>query len=369
MFVKFISAAALFAAMGAGATAQTGSNRPVPAEMPPADYSERQYVDSRGCVFIRAGFDGRVNWVPRYNDERQPMCGYDPTMATAEAAPQQRAPRERPATEPVAMAAASEPRAEPERQAGYRSAPATGGVPYSVPPERSRPRTQAQGHAQVHQASSQRGLDTRWSFYDRTGPSPCTNLNAHSQMYMVPSPSRPDLPLRCGPQEQHPADAVREMAPRGNQWEPWDGANPSPTAPNVYQLPPTYAPRWPDAHMQQRDVPQGRPAARAQRVASHGQAPRATVSTMGTAPESAAPRAESPAQGRYVQIGTFGVAANAQNTVARLEGRGLPVATNELNQGGRTLRVVMAGPFDSRADINAALGTARALGFGDAFVR
>lgn len=354
MFARHISSAALLAVIAAsGATAQTRSGPVIPAEMPPSSYVGAQYVDSRGCVFIRAGFDGRVNWVPRYGDDRRPMCGYTPSLASAPAAP---APA--PTAAPVTVAAATT----------YRTAPTTprSGIPYSVAPEPSRPRVQATApvSAQVYNASGPHGLDTRWSFYDRTGPSPCTHLSPHSQMYMVPSPVMPELPLRCGPQAQHPADAVRELAPRGNVWEPWDGVNPSPMAPNVYQLPPAYAPRWPDAHLQQRPAPQGHAAPPVQHTAQ-ASAPRVTVSTMGTA----APATTAATVGRYVQVGTFGVSANAQNTIARLQSHGLPVATGSVQRSGQALQVVLAGPFSTASEVNAALGTARALGFGDAFVR
>lgn len=343
MFVKFISAAALFAALGAtGAAAQSRSGPVVPAEMPPASYVGAQYVDSRGCVFIRAGFNGRVNWVPRYGDDRRPMCGYAPSMAGS------------PSAAPVAVATA------PVVTTAAPRTTAVSGIPYSVPPEISRPRVQATAPAQVHHVSGPHGLDTRWSFYDRTGPSPCTNLSPHSQMYMVPSPAMPELPLRCGPQERHTTDSVRDLAPRGNVWEPWDGVNPSPMAPNVYQLPPPYAPRWPDAHMQQ--PPHGH-AAPVQRTA-HA-APHARVSSMGTA----APATTAAPAGRFVQVGTFGVSANAQTTIARLQQRGLPVATGSVQRGGQALQVVMAGPFTNPSEAQAALGAARALGYGDAFLR
>lgn len=356
MFVKFISAAALFAALGAtGAVAQSRSGPVIPAEMPPASYAGAQYVDSRGCVFIRAGFNGRVNWVPRYGDDRRPMCGHAPSVAGS------------PAAAPARVAAAPAGTQRPAPAAAPVTAPVTSGIPYSVPPETSRARAHTaapapvRARSQVHHASGTRGLDTRWSFHDRTGPSPCTNLNPHSQMYMVPSPVMPDLPLRCGPQERHPVDAVREMAPRGNVWEPWDGVNPSPMAPNVYQLPPAYAPRWPDAHLQQ--PPQGHGHAAPVRQAAHAGA-QARVSTMGSAPATTTAPA-----GHYVQVGTFGVSANARTTIARLQQRGLPVATSSVRRGGQPLQVVMAGPFASPSEAQAALGTTRALGFGDAFLR
>lgn len=361
MVAKFVSTAALIAMVAAGsATAQTGRT---PAEMPPASYDQSQYVDSAGCVFIRAGFNGATTWVPRYGDDRRPMCGFAPSAATG-AAQVAAAPMPAPVT--VTAAAPAPARAAP-RPAMVAEAPRTR-RPYSVAPETQRVRVQAAPapEARVYQAQS--GLDTRWSHYDRTGPSPCTNYSPHSQMYAVPSPALPNLPLRCGPQAQHPADALREQSPRGNVWEPWDGANPYPAHNNnVYMLPRPYAPRWPQPYLQGASEPRGT-------VIPSTRAPRATVSTMGTTAEidRAPVRAATSggmSNGRFVQVGTYGVASNAQAAIARLQAQGLPVARGNATSGGRSLQVVLAGPFNSQAELNAALGAARAMGYSDAYVR
>ncbi|MCB1359616.1 MAG: SPOR domain-containing protein [Rhodobacteraceae bacterium] len=363
MVAKILSTAAVAVVLSA-AMAQAQAGR-TPAEIPPASYAQSQYVDSNGCVFIRAGFNGATTWVPRYGDDRRPMCGFTPS-GTSGAAQVAAATPAAPAPVTVRAATTASAAAVPVRtRTAQAAAPSGRSVPWSVPPEQGRARARVAQPAQVYQAQAG-ALDRRWSFYDQTGPSPCTNYSPHSQLYAVPSPVRPDLPLRCGPQAEHPADALRQQSPNGGRWEPWDGANPYPAPDNnVYMLPPPYAPRWPQPYLQGA-------SARPQQAA-----PRARVSTMGTtAPidsragrRDATPSGGHMSNGQYVQVGTFGVEANARATISRLQAQGMPVATGRATSGGRQMQVVLAGPFSSRAELSAALGTARALGYSDAYIR
>lgn len=57
-----------------------------PAEVPPLAFQGSEYVDSEGCVFIRAGVNGNIVWVPRVTRDRQSVCGYPPTFTTAQLA-------------------------------------------------------------------------------------------------------------------------------------------------------------------------------------------------------------------------------------------------------------------------------------------
>jgi hypothetical protein len=51
----------------------------VPAELPPDDYAGQQYVDSKGCLFMRAESKDAETWIPRVTREGVPLCGNPPS--------------------------------------------------------------------------------------------------------------------------------------------------------------------------------------------------------------------------------------------------------------------------------------------------
>ncbi|MEM9579352.1 MAG: hypothetical protein AAF891_01595, partial [Pseudomonadota bacterium] len=61
-------------------SAQSLARNTGPAEIPPASFKGNQYVDSKGCVYIRAGVDGNTTWVPRVSRSRKVVCGLSPSL-------------------------------------------------------------------------------------------------------------------------------------------------------------------------------------------------------------------------------------------------------------------------------------------------
>lgn len=79
---SIIALVVISAAIGFGPVqAQILDKSAVPAEFPPESFTGNQYVDSNGCIFIRAGISGNVTWVPRVGRDRKQICGYQPSAA------------------------------------------------------------------------------------------------------------------------------------------------------------------------------------------------------------------------------------------------------------------------------------------------
>ena len=71
--------------------------------------------------------------------------------------------------------------------------------------------------------------------------------------------------------------------------------------------------------------------------------------------------------GPKVRLGAFGDPNNATRLQNKL-GADMPVQTSTVNKNGRTLTIVEAGPFSTKAEAQKALTTLKAKGYTDAFI-
>ncbi len=388
-----------------------------PAEMPPAGFKGSQFVDSRGCVFLRAGIGGRVNWVPRISRDRKALCGQPPAAAAREvataqapvapeaAAPKIAAPKN---TAPVAKAPVAVARVAPapKRSGGYVGKPmetiaSQHYVTKPAAPVAVRQTNQAARNSKcpatapfgalVTMADGRRSLlcSSDAGFDVAAAKSRVQADRAAPQQVAVNSgsgytPKKSYLPEKgydgrgytCPPSV--PVARRFKLADGGTTVRCTAlnaGAYAETGVAQAPKMPKGYRAAWDDDRLNpHRGL--GTVAGQAQQdqvwtreVPAKPVATTAARKVYANAGSSAPRRADTMAGRYYVQVGTFGEAANASRTAARLQGLGLPVAQSRINSKGRQLQIVMAGPFGNAGAANAALSAARRSGFGDAFIR
>ena len=74
---RICALALMFTLSGVSLAVAEGSGQP--AELPPATYKGQQYVDTEGCVFLRAGTEAETIWIPRVTAGGKQLCGYPPS--------------------------------------------------------------------------------------------------------------------------------------------------------------------------------------------------------------------------------------------------------------------------------------------------
>lgn len=443
---KVLTAAILAAAFGA---APALADLAGPAELPPSSYKGQQYVDSRGCVFLRAGYGGQVTWVPRVTQDRKQLCGYAPSggaVEVAEEAPAAKpaavaaapapkpvaAPVEKPAAAkaegPVMAAAAADP--APTKAAPAKAAPApvvvdrpatatelaatSGGTATGLPQGGANYRLACPAETPVAEryavnTGGTKVLCTRGDgslvganfpvLVEGTTDGHAIGYDAHMAATASPvvagGADRADAPVTVQTSKATKSAKYPEITPppgyklawkddrlnpnRGKQSvdgflamdEIWTRTTPAELREDstVKRKPVTIVVRRKDGTQTAHDgYVVSSKGGQTVEFANPAKAGKVAKSSKAVAPEAApaaaAPKAKAAAGGYLVQVGTFGVAANAEGTAGRLKGMGLPVARARIKGGALT--VVYAGPFGSASDAKAALAAARGAGFPDA---
>ena len=336
-------------AIPVAATSQGAEPSP-PAELPPATYAEKQYVDSRGCVYLRAAIDGQVTWVPRVGRDRMQVCGLAPsrpvaasaaaTVRQAEPATLRQVQAPRPVRrEPVRAAKAAPaapPRAVVTRVAETRSAGAV-----LSPHTRVVPRHVYENRQNTRNVHVPRGYRPVWRD-DRLNPRRAerTLAPARARAFRVPPGHQA---VRRGDGRLNPRRDLRTASGDAQTDRIWTRTVPRELAEQPLDRPVIAVPS---------DQPQ----------------------YLNIAPEAGPESARSPGSGskpsakqrRYVLVSTHATQADARQVGQALARGGLPVRYGATRRGGASQRAVLVGPFASDASARAALARVQRAGYGSA---
>lgn len=386
-----IAVVALATAMGSFAAQADISG---PSSLPPAGFKGQQFVDSSGCIFLKAGYGGQVTWVARVTRDRKPLCGYPPTFGP----------------QPVIEVAEDTPVVVPAKPAAAKPAAVAAAVPAPAPAKPAKPAPVAVAAAQPAPLDPLQIIPRAEAAAKPAKPAPKAapkyevaagnGVPAGKIGCYADAPVAERVKLRSGgtvvvctpgdgglsgwrppiyPDGSRVGVALSETAPQTKAGKGKPAAEVAATAvPKGYKL------AWKDDRLNPlrgqgtaegqadqdqvwtKKVPAKLAATKTKKPAQ------VTVSTKSAATDpvegKAAAKPKS-ASGAYVQIGTFGQPSNAKGASARLKALGLPVAISKITKGGKALQIVLAGPFGSGAEAAQALSTLRGAGFGDAFIR
>ena len=384
------------------AQARTLTQDGTPAEFPPASYKGKQYVDSRGCVFIRAGVDGAVTWVPRVARDRQLVCGFQPTFATT--TPQ-------PAPEPAPQVVKIVPEPEP--------APVAKPVARKVA---SKPKPKAKP-APVMVAKKPEPVVAEAPVVVASAEQQCAALTVQSRRYI----SHPSADVRCGPQSElpHYADpegaatmgapkftierrmgmkprraatttviATKNLRPGMVVTEGQIAGNVRVVPRHVYEQranaltvtkpPKGYRLAWDDDRLNPHRAEQTFDGKAKMDAIWTQTVPRRLISVPATdivvaekqAVKTVVATKGAPAQktmqfkgNTFLQVAAYETSADAQTVARRVKALGLPVRIGKVAKAGMEYRLVLAGPFASEDAAQTALQRARAAGYSNAKLR
>lgn len=340
---------------------------------PPSDFEGRQFVDNKGCAYIRVGVGPTVDWIPRMTRSRDQVCGLQPTFRTptqtveAPTAPTPTPTRVQPAPQPAeTTATVAEPAPTPTpKVAKANPTPAPAPTVVSKPMVAAAKPAPTRTTRNAPMATVASTVVARPQAATTTVLAPTTVVSGQA-VRTAPAPTGSSIcpgrtgvsakytnaeGVRCGPQSGEPVTVVSV-----------GGANqPLPDAPKGYvrvwnddRLNPYRGPRTAAGNAQSNALWDTKTPRNLRKDAA------------ATAVQVAAP-ATSAVQGvgRYVQVATFSVPANAQRTAGRFQAAGFPVRLMQMRNGQQ---IVLVGAVQG-GTLQQTLASARKAGFSDAYIR
>lgn len=333
-----------------------------PDPAPPPGFSGLQYIDGRGCVFVRDG----LRWTARLDPEGLPLCGFPPSLDLRRLDPEavNVLPPGLPAAPPDPAAQLAELLAEGMRDADL-ALPATApaaqeragrpGATSQNPLQQQIAATLAQRQAVTREMAIRMPdpICARLGYRDGAVPGGLADPTGFCTGLRAPDPGPPD-----GPSARPSAVSDNTSRPtppdRGG-----DAAGPERSRAGTTQSQ-TALSRVSTAR------PQSAPTTGASTGRSPG--PASVAGSRPAAPPNSVGVEMIPPGARYVQLGAFADDATAMAAIADLVGRGLPVVRTRISADGRP-RVVMAGPFTDRSRLVEVLNMLRQAGWPGAVAR
>lgn len=415
-----IGVSLLIAALAADATAQALKDAEPPAEFPPASYRGIQYVDSRGCVYLRAGIDGNVTWVPQVTRQRRQLCGFAPSLSAEQRAaatrqqPRQNvqqitiAPEDRPsepqgaatAASPAVQLPAPKPRRAPSAAPAPTAAPQVTAAPAAPQPARTRPTRTKRQPAPAPAPTVVRATPAKPKPAAAPAPTPVVRAQP-AEAAAVPANTRV-VRRHIDEARQH---VQASPVPQGYRSVWQDGRlNPRRAertlAPSVAQALPKpprgYRSVWQDGRLNPSrgagsdagsasmnaiwtqtvprkliNPPTTKRIIRTDTPETSGNSPfwRPKVAKAGT-PQPGKPvslqSGKAAADPVYLRVAAYHSRADAMTIARRLGRSGLTMRLGQLTRKGATYHLVLSGPFADRASAGQALKRVQAAGFKNA---
>lgn len=337
----------------------TGLAMSSPDPSPPDDFGADQYIDSKGCVFLRDGSD----WIGRRDDLGRPLCGFPPSLSSRRTDPDTEnvLPPMNPSKEPSTEAVLLDQLAQGLRQGEF--------VADDRPPAERRKVDLRQRETLLEKnlnamVEARASLNATLAGAGESSSDLCSMLGYRA--------SNDPAPVLGGDVTQGLCPGMRAPTPAERILKGQRVSEPAAKIPaavvSVSPLPPAKSLA---VVSDRRAAPAPAPAGKSARpVRPISQAASLKEDRRAFVKAKTDPAVEMiPASARYVLVGAYRDDENAVATIRRLSELGYRVGQSYRRSDDAKVRLIMAGPFSDRRALIAALNRLRASGYPKATTR